>query len=120
MAFVKYTERGRGAAPTLSLSPTGNMAFSEGALRRFGLIDKSFVVLYYDPDTQRVGIMPCDDAHAEGARKLSKRATGAVVSGRGFMDHFGIVIDKTTTCTLTQDRKTGMVIADLTTGKRRK
>ncbi|HSV73020.1 MAG TPA: hypothetical protein VLH79_04610 [Chthonomonadales bacterium] len=120
MAFVKYTERGRGSAPTISLSPGGNIAFSEGALRRFGLFDKPYVVLYYDADTQRVGIEPTTDASAEGARKLSKRNTGAVVSGRGFMDHFGISVEKTTSCILTQDRKSGMVVADLTTGKKRR
>ncbi len=68
MAFIKFTEHGRSFAPRASISRTGTLSFSYGARNRH-LADYKFCVLYYDPDTRRIGIELTNDDNAEGHAK---------------------------------------------------
>ena len=119
MPFIKYTEKGRSYAARTSISKTGMLSFSDGACKRFKMGDYKFVVLYYDPDTQRVGVELTNDEQAEGVKKLRHRATGADVAAKSFVDFFNIGVRATTTYEVGKDDESGLVVVDLQTGKQR-
>lgn len=97
MPFVKFTEKGRAFAPKATLSRSGMLSMNDGAYRRFEMDQFEFCVLYYDPETRRVGIELIKDPHTEGARKLRRRqGGGADISAKSFCDFFEISVSETT------------------------
>lgn len=119
MAFIKFTEGGRSYAAKASLSKSGMLSISDGARRRFRLDDFGFCILYYDPETSKIGAELTADEKAEGARRIRFRPTGADIAAKSFVDFFGIDARETKTYQIEQDAETGMLVIDLTQGKRR-
>lgn len=120
MAFLKYTETGRSHVAKATLAQSGRLSFSDGARKRFGMDEYTHCVLYYDPETQRVGIEMINDEKAEGAIRLRHRATGSDVSAKSFADFFSIGPAVTTSYTVTRDASNGWLVIDLREGRARK
>jgi hypothetical protein len=119
MAFIKFTEGGRSYAAKASLSKSGMLSISDGARRRFHLDDFGFCVLYYDPDTNRIGVELTANKESDGARRIRFRPTGADVAAKSFVDFFGIDARETKTYQVEQDEESGMLTIDLNQGKTR-
>jgi len=119
MAFIRFTQSGRSFAAKASISRTGMLSLNDGARRRFGIDRFKYCVLYYDPDTRRVGMEFTDDAEAEGVRKVRLRKTGADVAARSFVDFFDLGIRETTAFPVERDEGTGYLVIDLAQGTER-
>ena len=119
MAFIKYTEIGRSYAAKASISKSGMLSLSNGARKRFNLDQHKFCVLYYDPDTRRVGIELIDDENADGARKIRLRSTGADIAVKSFIDFFDLGIRETMLYTVERDDGSGLLTIELGAGKKR-
>lgn len=119
MAFIKFTEHGRSYAAKASISKNGMLSFSDGARKRFEMDKSRFCILYYDPETKRIGIEFTTDKNAEGARKIRFRSTGADVAAKSYVDFFDIGIKETMLFPIEKDNDTGYAIIELSKGKPR-
>lgn len=95
MAFEKFTKTGRAFKPKASIWSRGQIGFNQGAVERFSLERFDYVVLFYDKEEKRIGFQFTNDKDGEGINKLNVKKTGAVVSGKAFLDYYEINHDKT-------------------------
>jgi hypothetical protein len=116
MSFIKHTEVGKRFLPRVSMSQGGLISFSDAATKRFGLDRHGFVVLYYDPDTKRVGIELTNEEKAAGAIKIRLRSTGAYVAGKSFVGKFDIKLSGTTAYDVEIDEESQLLVFDLNKG----
>jgi hypothetical protein len=93
------------------------IGLNDGARRRFQLDDYQYCILYFDPESKRVGIELTNDKDVEGAQKIRFRKTGSDVAGRSFLSFFGIEGLETATYPLSKDEGTGYLIIDMTKGR---
>ena len=119
MAFIKFTEHGRSYTPKVSISRSGMLSLNDGARKRFGLDDRQVCVLYYDPDTKRIGIEFTTDASVDGARKVRLRETGADIAAKSFLQYFDICVEQTMLYTLETENDGELVTIQLGTGRPR-
>ena len=119
MAFEKFTETGKSFVARVSISPRGMLNFTDGARRRFRMDDYSHCVLYYDKDTQRIGMEMVKGDSAEGSVKLRIRKTGADIGIKSFIDFFAIAPKKTTMYEVRSGEEQHWVVIDLKTGRER-
>lgn len=116
MAFVRFTEAGRSFSPKATVSSYGMIGFNDGARKRFRLDEYKSAVLYYDADNRRIGVELTNDEHAQGARKIRFRVTGADIAAKSFVDFFGIAVPETTVYPLAKDQDSGFLVIDLAQG----
>ncbi len=92
MPFERFTRGGRRYRPTVSINKGGIIGFSRGSYHRFSLGRYTHVVLFYDAETRRVGVMLAVDSEEPGAIPLRPRPaeSGADVSAKSFLDFYGI------------------------------
>lgn len=114
MAFEKFTAYGRGHRPICSLRKQGQIGFNGGAIRRFGLVT-GFVVLYYDRDTNRLGMRLNATPQEEGSVKLVVRPNNAYVSAKSLLEFYSIPYrEKTISFAVEWDESERMIVIDLT------
>ncbi len=96
MAFQRFTKtRSRGYTPKASIWSRGQIGFNQGAVEKFKIPDFDYAILFYDRDARKIGVSFTNDEKEEGATKISKRATGASISARAFLDFYEIEHSKT-------------------------
>jgi hypothetical protein len=95
MAFEKFTQTGQRFKPKISIWEGGQIGFNQGAMKRFNLDNFQYAVLYFDREKNRIGIKFMNDEKEEGSIKFNHRKTGGVISGKAFLDFYGIDYSKT-------------------------
>ena len=101
MTFEIYTRTagqklGTNYEPVVSLRKSGALAFSGGAQRLLGIVDRQEIVLLFDPATGQIGIRTAYTSDVSTAKltvtKNSETAPNAalMVSAVGFFKHFRI------------------------------
>lgn len=113
MAFERFTEVGRAFRPRASVRSNGQIGFNQGAVKRYGLEQWQYVVLFYDKDTRRIGIRLTKDEKEEGVARLVCKGGNAAVSARSFLYYYNIPHDKTIALDIEQDKEQGMLIVKL-------
>jgi hypothetical protein len=121
--FEKFTHAGGSFAPMISVRKDRALGISQGALRKFGLMEGDwYVVLFFDRSNNAIGIKPTEDPNEEGAVKLVKRlATGkngqsslsGSVSARSFLEFYGIPTPETTSYRAERDEESGIIVIRL-------
>jgi len=120
-AFQRFESFGARMTPRVSIRGNGQIGLSAGALRMFGIDGSNKkVVLYYDAEAKLVAFKPTDDPAEEFAvpvlvRKLG-RQDGTLygqVSGRSFLERFGIPHDKTRAFDPYRDKESGYFVINL-------
>lgn len=119
MAFIRFTDHGRSFAAKASISRTGMLSFSDGARKRFDMDTRNWCVLYYDPDTRRIGVEFTADQDVEGARRVRLRNTGADVAAKSFTEYFNIGVPSTIMYPVEIDDDSGFAVIDMDKGKAR-
>lgn len=94
MTFEKFKHTGGKFFPKISIRPSGQIGFSRGALKRFGIDKYEFVVLFYDRELKKIGVELTNDDKAEGAAKLIVKSDNGTVSAKSFFRYFGIDFSK--------------------------
>lgn len=89
MAFERFIETGRSYKPKISIRGNGQIGFNFGAIKRFVLENYEYAVLFYDKETQRIGIKLTNEKE-EGISKLKVRKSSAAVSAKSFLDYYEI------------------------------
>ncbi len=112
MAFERFTKTGRGFSPKISIWSRGQIGFNQGAVERYGLKDKPFVVLYYEKEHKKIGFGFTNKQDESGAIRIHLKATGGMVSAKSFLDYYVIDYKKTRTYDVSED-DSGLVVIDL-------
>lgn len=120
MAFEKFTQTSQRLNVSGSVSDRGSISFSAGAVHRFHINASSHAVLYFDRDTQRIGVDVGADETEPGARKVVMLRTGAMIRAKPFFDYFNIAVPGTLRMDLSRDDQSGIIVFDLSAAKQRK
>jgi len=115
MPFEKFTNvRSRIDTPKVSIWTRGQIGFNQGASKEYNLDGYKFVVIYYDRETQRIGIELTNDAKCEGAVKIiNRKNSGISFSATAFLKHYKIDYSETRKYGLYYDEKNKMFVVDL-------
>jgi hypothetical protein len=113
MAFEKFTAVGKSFAPKLSIRSNGQIGFNFGAIEKYGLSKYPYAVLFYDKDTNKIGVKITKNKDEEGACKLSVRNGNASIGAKSFLDYYSIPYSKTARFETVWDEKEEMIIASL-------
>ena len=100
MPFERFTQVGGSFLPMVSIRKNGQVGFSQGSLKRFGLDEgEHSIVLFYDRDAKVIGMKPTTDPREQGAMKLVKRTAttpsgktsiSSYISARSFLNFYNI------------------------------
>ncbi len=113
MPFAKYEgQRPRGATEIVSIRRNGQIAFNSKAVQSFSVGGFKFAELYFDRANRRIGIQ-LTNSKDKGARKIMSLGSTALVTGAGFLRHFGINISKARKFQPKYDRAKKIVILNL-------
>ena len=112
MAFVKFAEAARSYKPKISVRATGTIGFNSGTVKKFDLRNYKFALLFYDKETNTVGVKPMK-SEEDGAHRINLGKTGGWISCRRFFDYFGISIDGTRRYDARWDDKEKMIVFQL-------
>ena len=113
MAFTRFTQTGGRFRPIVSISKTGLISLNKGSARRFNVDECEAAILFYDADTNRIGIKPTNDMTEEGTCRLRKRESGADISGRSFLACFEIPHETTRRFNAVWDDEEEMIVLEL-------
>lgn len=119
MGFEKFEEagsgRGRpaGTEPMISLRKSGSIGVNQAALDDY-FDDEDGAVMYYDEDTNRIGIEPVADKDADDAAyTVSKTDSGGTIAAQAFLEGYDLLPDVTTQYTPDWDDDAGLLTIDL-------
>jgi len=90
MPFERFTAVGRAYTPVVSITKGGMISFNKGAVQRFGLHGYCYAILFFDKESQTVGVMPTDDEEEDGICRLRHRQSGADISAKSFLEYFAV------------------------------
>jgi len=116
MAFEKFTKPGsRIGTPKAAIWSSGQIGFNQGAVKEFNLSKYNYAILYYDRDSNIIGVEFTNDEKAEGAHKLigRKGSTGTSFSAIAFLKNYKIDFGETIQYDLTYDKENGLYVFDL-------
>jgi hypothetical protein len=115
MAFERFEEMkhrsGKIGKAIITVSKVGVLNFNVGAMRQFDLYGYTHAIMFYDRDSNSVGIMLTKKADEKGAYKLIKRKTGGYgISAKKFLNFYGIDYTETKSCPLRYHEKLKMFV----------
>lgn len=114
MAFEKYSgARKTSRGPLATIRKTGQIVFNSAAAREMKIVDQPAVSLYYDKDTNVIGVKAESDSKAQGARKLGKLGQTRTISASSFIHFFGIALKKNIKIVPSYDKKKDLILLDL-------
>jgi len=121
MAFEKFDDSGSGRGrpagtdPMISLRKTGSIGINQAALTEF-FEENGGAVMYYDEESERIGIKPVADKDAdEAAYSLTRSDSGGTLAPKAFLRTYGLIPEVTTQYSPKWDDDAELVSIDLTT-----
>jgi hypothetical protein len=112
MAFERFVGTGKTAKPRVSIWKQGQINFNTAAIEKYGLNNYKCAVLFYDREKKKIGLKFTNDEKEEGSRRFIKRHSGAWISARAFVAHYGIKIEGSPNFELRKDEKAGFHVLD--------
>ena len=117
MAFREYTETiGRGGKARASIWKSGQIGLNKGAVSKHKLSEDSYVVLYYDEDSNRIGIELLKGKTKDWAVPIKLRQGSAVIPSKQFMDFFEIDYSMSKKYDLKKNPDDGLLVIELHQG----
>lgn len=113
MAFEKFTLRGRGFKPQASIWSRGQISFNQGAVRRHKIDKYKYAMLFFDPDTSRIGIKMTNNENEDGIQKIGIRKSGVMLSAKAFLEYYGVDFSETRRYTLHKSDEEDFLLIDL-------
>lgn len=113
MAFERFTEVGRVFRPRASLRSNGQIGFNHGSVKRFDMEKYPYVVLFYDAETNRIGVQLTNNKDEPGAATLITKNGNGTVSARSFLEYYQLTPKETTQYNIEKDTASGMLIIEV-------
>ncbi len=117
MAFERFTGRGKNYKPRVSIWKGGQIGLNQGAVEKFDLINKCYVIMFYDRETRKIGLKFVENGEEEGAAKMNVRNNAAIIAAKSFLTCYDINHKETDKYDIYIDEQTGYYIIDLDKGK---
>jgi hypothetical protein len=111
--FERFTEVGRVFRPRASLRENGQIGFNHGCVKRYDMDKYAHVVLFYDAENKRIGIMLTNATEEEGACNLITKSGGGTVSARSFLEYYHLTPKKTNQYDIYKDPESGFLVIQL-------
>ena len=112
MAFERFTEIGQSFKPKISIwANGGQIGFNQGAMKKYKLENYQYAILFFDKENKRIGIRFTNDENEEGANKFNH--VRGVISGKAFLDCYGIDYSKTNRYDVAFDQEDDLYIINL-------
>lgn len=95
MPFQKYIRRrGKASESAITINPSnGYITLTVGATEEHELRKSKGAILYYDAESNRIGIERTNEDKAEGFLKFHKVGNFVKLIGKGFLEEFNILQD---------------------------
>lgn len=113
MAFERFTLRGRGFKPQVSIWSRGQISFNQGAVRRYKIDKYKYAVLFFDQDTNRIGIKLTNDDTEDGVQKIGIRKSGVMLAAKSFLEYYDVDFSETRKYTLQKSDEEAFLLIDL-------
>jgi hypothetical protein len=113
MPFERFTEVGRVFRPRASIRSNGQLGFNHGCVKRFEMEKYTHAVLFFDPDSRRIGVKLTNDKEEPGASTLITRGGNGTVSARSFLEYYRITPKKTTQYDISSDKASGFLVIEV-------
>lgn len=113
MAFERFTETGRGFEPKVSIWKKGQISFNRGAINRFNISDYVYAILFFDKETNRIGVKFTNDDKEQGAMKMNHREAMVIVAAKIFFDCYNIDYSETKKYDIQFNEQAGMHVIQL-------
>jgi hypothetical protein len=117
MAFERFTARGRSYTPKVSIWKRGQIGLSQGAVERFHLRDFQYVVMFYDGENKRIGLMFTNNEQEEGIARMNVKDTGAMFTAKSFLDCYEIDYTETRQYDIRYDEEAKLYVFELSKGE---
>lgn len=114
MGFEKFEGKTSGTGPRLSLRKGGSIGINHSAMQEY-FQDEDQVLLYYDSESNRVGLEPIaeKDPNAYTLQRRDREGQGGSMNAVAFMREYGLIPKKTTQYRAEWDEDKQLVVADL-------
>ena len=89
MAFERFVQQGRPYQAIASIWKRGQISLNRGAIVDFHLRDFTYVVLYFDATTSRIGMQFTKNS-TEDCIKLTHAPSATLISVRNFLSQYAI------------------------------
>ena len=113
MGFELFDKMSRTFSAKVSIRRNGNIGFSKGAAEKFGLRDKCYCKLYYDPERKHIGFEFTDKEQPDVTARVSKSGAGISIPASSFLNYYGINYSSTMVYTAEKDANTMFIIIKL-------
>ena len=113
MGFEKFKHLDGSIRAKITLRENGQIGFSKGAVNRFKLYKFDYCELYYDRDSERIGIRFTGEKENGATAKINKRPFNNYISARPFLDHYGISYIKARSFIAQEDEESELIVLDL-------
>lgn len=115
MAFIKFTKtRSRIDTPKASIWSRGQIGINHSAVVEYGIDSFRYAVLYYDEESNLIGIEFTENKNAEGAVKLVfRKSSGISFSARAFLKTFKIDYSETRRYEFEYDKANKLYVINL-------
>lgn len=91
MPWEKFEVKAKSGAPTITISRTGRISFSEAGRRAYRLDRFPWVELLFDREQPAIGFRLNSDREDDRTRvRLKFGETGASLSAKVFLDYYGV------------------------------
>ena len=113
MAFERFTQNSGRFSVKASIWKGGQIGFSQGAVKHLNLDSYRYAVLYFDPESNRIGIKFTNDEAEQGATQITTRDKAAFVSAKAFMEFYRIKYPSDGKLDINLDEENGLYIIEL-------
>lgn len=110
--FTVDTKKHRFKSPTITIRINGQIGFNVGAMRKFNINKYKFVILFFNKDTQQIGIK-LSNKQEKGVSKLFIRESNIVASVKAFLDYHSIQYGKAKRYDAIWDKEGQMITVSL-------
>ena len=111
--FEKFTETDSSFSSKVTIRQrTGQIGFNSGSVNRFHVDQFRFAVLYFDSENQVIGV-ELTNTEQMGAIEIKKRTSNTYISGKNFLDKYGIDYSESHKYPLEKEEGEEMLFVDL-------
>ena len=117
MAFEEYTQKRSRYTPdaTITINVSGNISINKQCYEQY-FKDFVWVKLYFDKETNRIGIKPVREAAFNTYSIRNNRGRSAAISGRSFLQNYNVNFKESRRCRVEYDKENEMLVVDLESG----
>ena len=110
--FKLYRKRSRFVFPVITVHNSGHMTLNSATIRKF-VLDSEFVALYYDKETQRIGLNFFKESNGFYYKIVFPTNGVAIIGSRGFFSYSNLLPREKNSYKPTWNKEESLLVFDL-------